>query len=251
LSADITTHEGNSGRLLVTFSSAADYIDSWRVAPRGAKDAGEFPVTNADRYLVVSDGPEIELKEKGSRFVGQTFFVTDREQVQSVLTATRRRAHAATHHCSAFQLAPPQIGEKAYDDDGEPAGTAGAPILARIEGRALFATLVIVTRFYGGTKLGTGGLIRAYGAAAGLALDAADTREIVQTVPRVIRASWDDLGLLESALSRGQQEGSVLSIVRDFGETLVFRIEVAQSCAANTDRLLIDSLSGRLQISEE
>ena len=208
-------------------------------------------MTIADRYLVVTDGPEVELKEKGSRFIGQVFFVENRTQVQARLTATRKREHAATHHCSAFHLAPPQSGEKASDDDGEPAGTAGAPILARIEGRSLFGVLVIITRYYGGTKLGTGGLIRAYGAAASMALDATETREIVQTVPRVLRASWEDLGLLESVLRRQQREGSIRSVVREFGEAVVFRIEVAQSCAEDTDRLLIDTLSGRLQINDE
>lgn len=118
-------------------------------------------------------------KTKGSRFLGEAFPVADEAAAQSALAAVRTREYAATHHVWAWRLG--LDGAARASDDGEPSGSGGQPTLREIEARELTDCLVVVTRYYGGTKLGTGGLARAYGEAAGLALDAAPA------VTRIVR----------------------------------------------------------------
>ncbi len=130
-------------------------------------------------------------KTKGSRFLGEAFPVADADEALRRVDEVARREHAATHHCWAYRL---DAGAPAprFNDDGEPSGSAGAPILREIEGRDLYGVVVVVTRYYGGTKLGVGGLARAYGEAAGAALDAGRRREVVLRVPVHLAFAFDD-----------------------------------------------------------
>ena len=93
-----------------------------------------------------------------------------------------------------------------FNDDGEPSGTAGAPILRQIDARELTHTLVVVTRYYGGTKLGTGGLIRAYGEAAALALDAAPVEQHTRRTRLRLRFAYADTSPAMHTLSRFDTE---------------------------------------------
>lgn len=106
---------------------------------------------------------------KGSRFIVTARTVADEDDARSLLAEVRAEMPDAGHHCSAWRLARPAIDRAS--DDGEPGGSAGRPILAQLTGRDLVDAAVIVTRYWGGTKLGIGGLVRAYGGAAGEALD--------------------------------------------------------------------------------
>ncbi len=125
-----------------------------------------------DTYLALRAPAQAELKVKGSRFLAEALPVETVEAAEAEIEAVRRREHSATHHCTAYRIGPAAAIFRSHDD-GEPSGTAGAPILRQIEARRLTDTLVVVTRYFGGTKLGTGGLLRAYGEAASLALNAA------------------------------------------------------------------------------
>ena len=106
---------------------------------------------------------------KGSRFIVDVAPAGDEPEARQVLTQVRANFPDASHHCWAWRIANPAIDRA--NDDGEPSGSAGRPILAQLVGRDLVDTAVIVTRYFGGTKLGVGGLVRAYGGAAGAALD--------------------------------------------------------------------------------
>ena len=123
-----------------------------------------------DSYKEVSARELAEIKIKGSRFIGEVVPASSIEDAEAALGQIRKREYNATHHCWAYRL-----GVKGdlfrYSDDGEPSGTAGQPILRHIDGLGITNILVVVTRYYGGTKLGTGGLIRAYGEAARLVLE--------------------------------------------------------------------------------
>ena len=123
-----------------------------------------------DTYKTIARKGTAELTVKGSRFIAEAIPVESVEQAQHELDIIRKREYDATHHCSAWRVGP-RGEEWRYSDDGEPSGTAGPPILRHIEGRDLTNLIVVVTRYFGGTKLGTGGLIRAYGDAAAAALD--------------------------------------------------------------------------------
>lgn len=117
---------------------------------------------------------------RGSRFVAHLAPASDEPQALAVATTIAARHADASHNCWAFRLAG---GRARSDDDGEPGGTAGPPILRRLEGAGLADVVCVVTRWFGGTKLGTGGLVRAYGGAAAAAIAAAH----ITVVPRLAR----------------------------------------------------------------
>jgi uncharacterized YigZ family protein len=110
---------------------------------------------------------------KASRFLAVAAPVGSEEEARALVAERQRLDFDATHHCSAWRL---HGGVWRANDAGEPSGSAGAPILAAIDGAGLEDCVVVVTRYYGGTKLGVGGLVRAYGDAAALALRSAPRR---------------------------------------------------------------------------
>ena len=146
----------------------------------------------ADDYRTLAGPAAAELaKVKGSRFAGEAFPAASASRALAHVERVRAREHAATHHCWAYRLGPDEPAPRS-SDDGEPSGSAGAPILREIEGRDLHHVVVVVTRTYGGTKLGAGGLARAYGQAAGAALDAGRRRRVVLRVPVRLAFAFGD-----------------------------------------------------------
>ena len=128
----------------------------------------------SDAYATVARTGAGEVTDRGSRFLAHVERVADEDAARAVVEAARGRHHDARHHCSAYVVGPPgphQV-QRAHDD-GEPSGTAGAPMLEVLAGRGLSDVVVVVTRWFGGTLLGAGGLVRAYADAAREAVDAA------------------------------------------------------------------------------
>ena len=109
----------------------------------------------------VYKGASAEIVEKKSRFIGETYPVTSEEEALEYLEKVKKQFWDARHHCWAYVIGEQRPLER-FSDDGEPSGTAGKPILEVIRGKRLPNTLVVVTRYFGGTLLGTGGLVRAY-----------------------------------------------------------------------------------------
>lgn len=144
-------------------------------------------------------------KTKGSRFLAEAVPVRTEAEAVAHLDAVRRREHAATHHVWAVRLGPDGALARS-SDDGEPSGSSGPPVLREIEGRDLTDVLVMVTRYYGGTKLGVGGLMRAYAEAAGAALDAGRVREVVVRVPVRLRFAFADTSPAMRLLDRFDAE---------------------------------------------
>jgi len=126
-----------------------------------------------DFYYTVRKSSVCEIKIKGSRFIGHVFKAETRESAETHLEQIRKQHHSATHNCFAYRVGSGDSSIFRSSDDGEPSGTAGRPILEALDSKELTNAVCIVTRYYGGTKLGTGGLIRAYGGCAAEALDAA------------------------------------------------------------------------------
>lgn len=135
------------------------------------------------------------LEVKHSRFRAHAAPVTTPEAALAVLGAVA--AVDATHNCWAYRLG----GEYRSSDDGEPAGTGGRPILAAIDGQGFDRVVVVVTRWYGGIKLGAGGLVRAYGGAAAECLRVAARRPLVSMRTLELHAGFDDIGALHAALA--------------------------------------------------
>jgi len=123
-------------------------------------------------------GP-FEFKEKGSRFISYVFPIKSQDEVKSTLNELKRQFHDATHICFAYRIGEGREDVFRYSDDGEPGGTAGKPIYNEIIGQNYYNILVAVIRYYGGTKLGTGGLSRAYQRAAREILSQTDRKSVL------------------------------------------------------------------------
>ena len=123
-------------------------------------------------FCTVLNSAGAEIIEKKSRFICGVFHVESVEEAESVLDEVRRNYHDARHNCFAYRLADGDVSRAS--DDGEPSGTAGIPMLNILVGRNLSNVLVVVTRYFGGILLGTGGLVRAYSLATTEALDRAE-----------------------------------------------------------------------------
>ncbi|MGA8114535.1 MAG: YigZ family protein [Actinocatenispora sp.] len=128
-------------------------------------------MTGSDHsYLTIRRGGSHEIEVKRSRFLCQLARVADEAEARAFIDQVRRRHWDARHHCTAYVVGHPQPQERS-NDDGEPAGTAGAPMLEVLRRRELRDTVAVVTRYFGGVLLGAGGLVRAYGGAVTGALD--------------------------------------------------------------------------------
>ncbi|WP_374548638.1 YigZ family protein [Flavobacterium sp.] len=119
---------------------------------------------------------EILYKEKNSKFFGYAFPVTNEDEIKNHLETLRKQHHGAVHFCYAFQLGTDKIQYRA-NDDGEPSNSAGMPIYGQIQSFGITNVLVVVVRFFGGVKLGVGGLISAYRTSAQMALENAEIVE--------------------------------------------------------------------------
>ena len=135
---------------------------------------------------------EILFKEKNSKFFGYAFPLTDEEQVKEYLLELRKRHQGANHYCYAWQIGTTEIIYRA-NDDGEPANTAGMPIYGQIQSFGITNVLVVAIRFFGGVKLGVGGLISAYRTTAQLALESAQIVERTINIQFVISFDYKNM----------------------------------------------------------
>ncbi len=123
-----------------------------------------------EEYLVPTGFGEDEFTEKKSRFIGRVWLAETEEQAQEYISQMKKQHYDATHNCWAYII---RDGAVRFSDDGEPGGTAGMPIVQVLQKEKLFNIVCVVTRYFGGTLLGAGGLVRAYTKAAKMAVDAA------------------------------------------------------------------------------
>jgi len=142
-----------------------------------------------EKYITVKKNTEKEIEKiKGSKFIGRLYGVKDKEEAESDLEKIRKMYYDATHNCFAYTVGIKDQTVTRSSDDGEPSGTAGRPILNVLEGSGLSNVLLVVTRYYGGTNLGTGGLIKAYTEAAKKVIEAAE--KVTVEIRKNIRFSY-------------------------------------------------------------
>ena len=154
-----------------------------------------------DTYRTIESPAEGLYKEKGSKFLAFTFPIDHESSIKEQLAFLQKKYHDARHHCYAWSLDPDRSLYR-VNDDGEPSGSAGKPIFGQILSRDLTQLLVVVVRYFGGTKLGVGGLINAYRSAASVALDHS----------KIIECKVYDTLRLEFAY---EQMNSVMKIIKD------------------------------------
>jgi len=142
----------------------------------------------SDAYYTIKRSSQGFYKEKGSKFIALAYHVRTEEEIKEIQHNLRKEYHDARHHCYAYVIGFNGEAWRA-NDDGEPSSTAGKPIHGQILSRNLTNTLVVVIRYFGGTKLGVSGLINAYKTAASEALDSAEI--VMRTVNDIYRLSFD------------------------------------------------------------
>lgn len=151
------------------------------------------------RYLTVARDGEAEIEVKRSRFRCTLARVEDEAAAREVVDRLRKQHWDARHHCSAFVLGPAAALQRS-SDDGEPAGTAGAPMLEVLRGREVSDVVAVVTRWFGGVLLGAGGLVRAYGDAVRAGLDEVGLRTRERVVEVGVALPHADAARVESEL---------------------------------------------------
>ena len=130
----------------------------------------------SDTYKTIKSPSEGVYKEKGSRFVSIAIPVSEQEEIKPIIDKIKKEHHEARHHCFAYMIGSERINWR-VNDDGEPSGTAGRPILGQINSFGLTNIIIVVSRYFGGTLLGVSGLINAYRSAAAAALNNAELTE--------------------------------------------------------------------------
>lgn len=197
-----------------------------------------------DQYCTIAREASIELKVKNSRFIGETCLVTSVENALERLTAIRKQEHAATHHCYAYRVGLSQGAQFKYSDDGEPTGTAGKPIYDHLLGADITNILLVVTRYYGGTKLGTGGLTHAYGEAAQAVLEQSGRAEhFLQSTFRVVI----DFSLYDRVQRLISKLGATVT-ASDFSDQVRLQIAIRRSRAEELRTSLIELTAGKATI---
>ena len=196
-------------------------------------------------YLSVYAPVTYETVIERSRFIANAAHTAGEEEARAFVAGIRAQHSLATHNCYAF------VADKAgnllrFSDDGEPQGTAGMPILEVLRSKKLFETAVVVTRYFGGIKLGAGGLVRAYSSAAAEALAGADIREY--RLCRELRAEvgYDAYDALRKFLDRAP------CFVRDteYAGSVVVTIAVAEEEKGAFSASLIDNMAGKVLLQE-
>ncbi len=176
---------------------------------------------------------------KGSRFLAHLAPAADEAAIAAVLAVVRERYPDASHHCTGWRLAD---GRERADDDGEPRDTAGAPILRHLGGAGLVDAVCVVVRWFGGTKLGRGGLVRAYGDAAAAAIAAAELVVHVATTTLVVEHAYDDTAAVESTLHAHVAE----AVDVDYAATVTRTVRVPTAGAPALVRDLAEATAGRV-----
>lgn len=188
-----------------------------------------------------------ELTVKGSRFLSELFPLTASATVQQDVRArlkSQKATHAdATHVVHAF-IAGAQAEVMGMSDDGEPGGTAGRPVLDVLRGRGATNLLVTVTRWFGGTLLGTGGLVHAYGDAAKLVLDAAELVPLLEKRAFSLTASYADYELLRRLFAAY----TLFDLHEDFAETVTVAGTIAADDATAFATLLHEKTNARVNV---
>ena len=195
-------------------------------------------------YKTVKKSASAELIEKRSRFIGYVEPVKTQDEAVAFINEIRSKHWDATHNVYAYVIK--DEGVSRYSDDNEPQGTAGIPVLDAIRKRGITDCVVVVTRYFGGTLLGAGGLVRAYSASAKAAIDASGERDMILCSVCGLSCSYTLYGKLPSLIAR--RGGSIDDSVFTDEVSLTFHLPVDELAAFNKD--LSEESSGAVQAEE-
>lgn len=207
------------------------------------EDRMENKVQGFPDYKIVCSAGRGEYEEKKSRFIANVVPVSSVEEATAFIEAMRKKYYDARHNCSAFVIGRNREMTRC-SDDGEPSGTAGKPILEVLLGAEVTDVAVVVTRYFGGTLLGTGGLVRAYTQAAQAGLADAGIATMCFGKEITIRAEYSDTGKLQYLL--GNREIEIQA--SRYTDTVEFDIRIPENQCQAVEKALTEATAGRVGI---
>ena len=197
-------------------------------------------------YRVLLEGGEGEIVEKKSRFIATIRCVESEEEAVAFIDEMKKKCWDARHNCSAFV-----IGDRAQltrcSDDGEPSGTAGRPMLEVLLGDGVRNIAVVVTRYFGGVLLGTGGLVRAYTQAVKEGLSACRIGVMCEGYEMSIKTDYNGVGKVLYLLGQKGLE----AFESDYGESVTLRVRVVNEMVETLEKELIEATAGKIEIVKD
>lgn len=184
-----------------------------------------------------------EIEEKKSRFIATTLPIASQEEALAFIEKTKKQYWDARHNCYAYVLGDHHEIQR-FSDDGEPGGTAGKPMLDVLLGEDIHNMAVVVTRYFGGTLLGTGGLVRAYSGAVKEGLANSVILEKQQGRQLLLKTNYSDLGKIQYLLLTN----SIPILSEDYGADVTFEVLVPLELEKAMTEQLIDGTGGRIEI---
>ncbi|ELV7518241.1 YigZ family protein [Photobacterium damselae] len=199
---------------------------------------------NSEPYWVPADAVVFEEEIKKSRFITYLAHTPNIEAAKAFVNHIKEKHHDARHNCWAFVAGRPTDSMKwGFSDDGEPSGTAGKPILAQLTGSNVGEITAVVTRYYGGIRLGTGGLVKAYGGGVQQALAQLITQEKVMTAIVTLCCDYNQVSLVESLLN---EHGGV-QLTADYQTQVSMALELDLREVSAFCAKLVNRSGGRIQ----
>jgi uncharacterized YigZ family protein len=197
-----------------------------------------------DLFMQIKGPVRTEIKVKGSRFIASVRKVTTEDEAVKEIEKIKKEYHDATHNCYAWKVGHGKSMRYRYHDNGEPNNTGGLPILKTIDNRKLSNILVVVTRYFGGVKLGTGGLIRAYSKATHDALKQCEIEKSYLSETMTFKTGFEFVNLVHSIIANYK------AILKDsaYGETAQFTVEIRASKYREFKTKLKDATNGQVEI---
>ncbi|MDO4804355.1 MAG: YigZ family protein [Lachnospiraceae bacterium] len=200
-------------------------------------------------YRTIRTSGQGEIVEKKSRFIGEVHFAKDLQEAESYLAAARKKYYDARHHCFACITGTPDTPEEILrsNDDGEPGGTAGKPMLEVLTGEGLHYAAAVVTRYFGGTLLGTGGLVRAYTAAIRAAVENAEIITVIHGRKLSYQVTYSQAGKLQYVYAGEQLPQPEI----EYGQEVVMHLLVPDHKIDRIKKLTIDATNGQARLIGE
>ena len=196
-------------------------------------------------YSTIIESGTSEIIEKKSRFIGYIRHVETEEEAAVFVAEIKKKHYDARHNCYAYSVGEEQ--PLLRFSDGEPGGTAGKPILEVITGKKLCNVCIVVTRYFGGTLLGTGGLVRAYTEAAKACIEATKIVRKCMVVPMQIITNYTDLGKIQYILAN---EGIEIQD-SEYGQEVNLRVEVFIDDVEKIKKALVEATAARTVMKQE
>lgn len=177
-------------------------------------------------FKTIKKSVSAELVEKKSKFMADIFYITSKEEADEIIKQVKKKYHDARHNCYAYRIITSDGVIEKSSDDGEPSGTAGAPMLTILSKNNLANILVVVTRYFGGILLGTGGLVKAYSGACTLGLEKAEIIEKDIANVYEIEIGYTDI----NKFKHFARNNEILILKEEYLTDIVIEIAVKNEC---------------------